>query len=133
MSGGEHAKVLATARLVLSVDDNELTSARARGAALLARQALEGALADYWRLHVPGLEEQNMRAQLNCARVYLPDDCYGTLSYTWHGLSHATHHRPYELDPTVGELKELIAGAEILISSHLRTARDQPSQLRDAA
>jgi hypothetical protein len=50
-----------------------------------------------------------MRAQLNCARVYLDRETAGQLSYAWHALSRATHHRPYELDPTREELESLLA------------------------
>jgi hypothetical protein len=92
-------------------------SAWPRAAALLARQALEAELTEYWREKLPGAERLNMRAQLNCAHSYLGRDLAGELSYTWHALSRATHHRPYELDLTREELASLITSSSRLITA----------------
>jgi predicted component of type VI protein secretion system len=98
-------------------------SAWPRAAALLARQALEAGLAAVWGTRAPGVEHLNMRAQLSCARVYLDADLAGELSYTWHALSRATHHHPYELDPTHDELASLLSAAERVIHCLARQAK----------
>lgn len=103
-------------------------------AALLARQALEEALRSYWAEHAPGVERLNMRAQLICLRAYLPADGLAReTAFTWHALSRATHHRPYELDPTREELSSLIAAARRLVATvsgkHRPTGRDHARRL----
>lgn len=102
---------------MLDEPDSQTVSAWSRAAALLARQALETALADYWRSRAPGVEDINMRAQLNCARLYLAPGLAGDLSYAWHALSRATHHHPYELDPTREELANLLAQCDALLEA----------------
>ena len=67
----------------------------------------------------------DMRAQLNCARIYLGPTVGGELSFAWYGLSRATHHHPYELDPTAEELRSLIglverAGAAVTEAARAR-------------
>lgn len=89
-----------------------------RAAALLARQALEEALRRYWAEHAPGVERLNMRAQLMCLRAYLPSaELARDVTFTWHALSRATHHHPYELDPTRDELSSLLTTARCLVEA----------------
>jgi hypothetical protein len=73
---------------------------------------------------VPGVESPNMRAKLNCARLHLPSALAGDLSYTWHALSRATHHHPYELDPTREELGALLGLCVALVQA----LDDQPTR-----
>jgi hypothetical protein len=96
------------ARRLLDTPTRESISGWPRAVALLARMALEEALDAYWREHLKGAEYLDMRAQLNCARIEMPADVAGDLSYAWHGLSRATHHHAYELDPTAEELRSLL-------------------------
>jgi hypothetical protein len=88
-----------------------------RATALLARQALEAALDDLWRLRAAGLEQCSAHAQLLCLSFFLPGDeeLAERVSYTWAGLSRACHHHPYELSPTSSELLGWIATVEELI------------------
>lgn len=88
-----------------------------RATSLLARQALEAALDDLWRLRAPGLEQCSARAQLLCLPAYLPgnEELAERVSYTWAGLSQACHHHPYELSPTSSELLGWISTVEQLI------------------
>ena len=85
-----------------------------RATALLARQALEGALDDLWRLRAPGVEQCSTRAQLLCLPFYLPgnQELAERVSYTWAGLSRACHQHPYELPPTSSELLGWLATVE---------------------
>ena len=85
---------------------------RTRAAAFLARQALEAALDDYWKARGLPLDRCPMRAQLVCLREYAPADDASTASafeQTWATLSRACHHHPYELTPTIAELRPAIA------------------------
>jgi hypothetical protein len=107
--------LLTAARRLLDESTPGTVSAWSRAAALLGRQALESALHVLWRTEAPGVERLNMRAQLNCLPVYLPADGVASeVTYTWAALSRATHHHPYELDPTREELSSLLASTERL-------------------
>jgi hypothetical protein len=112
----EPSELLDAARRMLDEPNPSTVSAWGRAAALLARQALEAALAEFWGVRAPGVENLNMRAQLNCARAYLPAVATD-LSHVWHALSRATHHRPYELDPTREELDTLLARSGAIVQS----------------
>jgi hypothetical protein len=105
-------ELLGEARSLLENPTRAAVSGWPRAVALLARMALESALNGYWRARVPGVEQLDMRAKLGCARGYLGPTTAGEISYAWKGLSSATHHRPYELDPTVEELQALVAQVE---------------------
>ena len=88
-----------------------------RATALLARQALEGALDDLWRLRAPGLEQCSARAQLLCLPFYLRDEELAEgVCYAWAGLSRACHQHPYELSPTFSELLGWLATVERLVA-----------------
>ncbi len=83
-----------------------------RTAAALGRQAIEGALRQYWRLREPGLERCSSHAQLLCLIIYFGDrDLARRTSATWSALSRACHHHPYELNPTADELRAWLASA----------------------
>jgi hypothetical protein len=89
-----------------------------RATALLARQALEAALDDLWRLRAPGLEQCSARAQLLCLPAYLPgnEELAERVSYTWAGLSRACHQHAYELPPTSSELLGWLTAVEQLVA-----------------
>jgi hypothetical protein len=104
---------LREARSLLDHPTRESVSGWPRAVALLARMALETRLDAYWDASgLSSLKFLDMRAQLNCARVYLDPTVAGELSFAWYGLSRATHHRAYELDPTAEELRSLIVIVE---------------------
>jgi hypothetical protein len=110
--------MLEEARRLLDEPSRGTVSSWPRAAALLARQALEASLDRYWWSTAPGVERLNMRAQLNCLREYLdPPELAREVAFTWHALSRATHHHPYELDPTREELSSLIAAAQRLVDA----------------
>ena len=100
------AEVLALARRLLHKPEARTAGLWPRAAALLARQSLEMALAQYWKTARPGLELCNTTAQLLCLREYWPDrDEAGRVHLAWVVLSRACHHHPYELAPTAIELE----------------------------
>jgi hypothetical protein len=89
-----------------------------RAAALLARQALEAALADHWAGRAPGLERASMRAQLACLPDYLPDRRLAAdTAFAWAALSEACHHHAYELAPTASELGAWLDAVERLVAA----------------
>ena len=87
-----------------------------RAAALLARQALEGALDALWAVRAPGLVAVSARAQLACLPSFLADrQLAAEVAYTWTALSDACHHHFYELGPTEGELRARFQVVERLL------------------
>lgn len=107
--------LIAAARNLLERPDPATAGLWPRATALLARQALESALDELWRLRAPGVERCSARAQLLCLPYFLNnDELAERVSYTWSGLSRAVHHHAYELSPTSPELLEWINTVEQL-------------------
>lgn len=114
----DEPSLVKVARDLLERDDPMTAGIWPRATALLARQALEGALEELWRLRAPGLEQCSARAQLLCLPSYLPGDeeLAERVSYAWSGLSRACHQHPYELPPTSSELLGWLAAVEQLVA-----------------
>jgi len=106
--------LLAMARQLLERASPDTAGLWPRASALLARQALEVAVDDFWHDRKLALESCPTRAQLICLREYLADDeLAGRVHHAWNALSRACHHHPYELAPTVGELSGWIRAVEV--------------------
>ena len=77
-----------------------------RAATLLARQALEAAMAELWasKRQAAGLSGCSMRSQELCLTAYLDPGTASRAAYLLAALSHACHYHPYELAPTAAEL-----------------------------
>ncbi len=114
-----HAEVVAAARNLMERTDPSTAGLWPRATALLARQALESALDDFWKkVREPGMAQCSMKAQLLCLPHYLGDEALAErASYAWAGLSRACHQHPYELSPTSAELLGWLAVVELLIAS----------------
>ena len=70
-----------------------------RAAILLARQALEEALDDFWRARAPDLLNASMRAQLLCLGPLMNNDRDAAdIDQLWGALSNACHF--YAIQPT---------------------------------
>jgi len=115
--------LIAMARNLLDVPDSPVPAPlRTRAAAFLARQALEAALDAYWKTRGLPLDRCSMRAQLVCLREYSRSED-GTVApaieQTWGTLSRACHHHPYELTPTIAELRPAIAFLEATLRAAL--------------
>lgn len=107
------AEQLAAARTLAMTTDPTTTGVWPRAAALLARQAIERGLHEYWERKAPGLEKRPTHTQLICLPEYLNDQLIaGEIAWTWTALSDACHHRGYDLGPTADELERYIAAAE---------------------
>jgi hypothetical protein len=88
-----------------------------RSAAVLARQALEQGLDDFWGARAPRVREVSRHAQLLCLGAYLQDDdVVSGVRYAWHGLSRACHHQVYELPPTATELERWLDAVDALVA-----------------
>ena len=104
-------ETLAMARELLTRSDAKAAGVWPRAAALLARQALEQAIDEYWQRRDMGAFAQLPTApQLICLREYLDDSALAeTMSHVWGALTEACHHHPYELAPSLEELDGWIA------------------------
>ena len=108
---------LAAAQSLLSYSDTTTAGLWPRAAALLARQALEQGLDDFWRKHAPGVEHSSRHAQLLCLRSYADEQLAEEASHTWAALSGACHHHAYELSPTASELERWIRSVSDVVDS----------------
>lgn len=116
-------ELLGMARQLLDRASPETAGLWPRAAALLARQALEMAVDEYWASKRMALESCPTRAQLICLREYMADDdVSGQVHHAWNALSRACHQHPYELAPTVGELVDWIRTVDTFSTTAARGA-----------
>jgi hypothetical protein len=100
--------LLDTARDLLSRASPETAGLWPRAAALLARQALEMALRDYWGEARADMSRLPYRQQLICLqRLLTPREVAAETGHAWAALSRSCHHHPYELAPGAQELSGL--------------------------
>ena len=91
---------------------------------MLGRQAIEGALRDFWCWREPGLERCNSHAQLLCLVAYLSNrELARETAATWSALSRACHHHPYELSATADELRGWLTTARTFAEEVRRQVR----------
>ena len=116
------AETLAMARRLLGRPDARTAGIWPRAAALLARQALEQGLDEFWRDRGVALDNLGTRPQLICLSAYLPaTGVAARASQAWSSLTRACHHQPYELPPGHAELeRSLEAVAEALAATRAR-------------
>jgi len=109
-------ELLAAARDLLTRADPKTAGLWPRAAALLARQALEQALDEYWRSRQLPLDQLPTHPQLICLREYLHDaGLAGSVNHAWNALSQACHHHPYELAPSLTDLqRHMLVVAEVI-------------------
>jgi cytochrome c5 len=119
-------ELLDHARAVLGARQQELVGVWPRAVALLARQALELAIAESLARRAPGAERVSARARLICLPTYVSNAVAHDANYLWGTLSRACHQHPYELAPTVDELARWIEGVE-RVSSRLTDVPKQSS------
>lgn len=104
MSGPTPAQLAAGARKALE-PAAAWGTAWPRASALLARQALEEAVAAMWDGPLFPMRSANMTAQLISLPFFSDDpDLARRIRQCWHALSSVAHAHPYELAPTVAEL-----------------------------
>jgi hypothetical protein len=111
-------ELVAMARQLLDRASPDTAGLWPRAAALLARQALEQAVDEYWVSRQMALDSCPTLPQLICLREYLGDPALaGQVHHAWNALSRACHQHPYELAPTVGEIKRWIGTVDTLLAS----------------
>ena len=100
------AALAAAARGVLHEPPAAASGGWPRMVAVLTRQALEQALAEFWA-SVPGaagVSRCTYRTQFACLPFYLNAATAREAEYLWATLSEACHYHAYELAPTAAEL-----------------------------
>jgi len=99
-------ELLAAAKGLMQRPDTLITGIWPRAAALLARQALEAAMAELWasKRQAAEMSRCTMRSQLVCLTAYLDPGTASRVPYLFAALSRACHYHPYELAPTAAEL-----------------------------
>jgi len=128
MSELEPGELLGEARRFLEEASPGTISVWPRATALLARQALEGAMRRFWQARAFDVQWLPMRAQLQCLGAYVPsEELARDIAFAWRALTRATHHHPYELDPTKEELGSLVASAERAVAELLAAVAPQPA------
>ena len=90
----------------------------ARAAAVLARQALEEIVDDRCAAVAPGLVRPSMRSRLIILTALDDADVGAGAQTAWDGLSRASHHHSYELQPAAGQVRELIGLVRGLTNQH---------------
>lgn len=112
------------ARSTIQDQSAELIGIWPRAAAILARQALEIALDQFWLNVAPGVENASARAQLTCLAEYIESELASRIRYTWHGLSVACHHHAYDLPPVASELGGWLSDIETFVQEVDRQSLD---------
>jgi hypothetical protein len=106
------------ARQLLNRASPETAGLWPRAAALLARQALEMAVGDYWTVRTIPLSSCPTLQQLICLREYCNDaELVGLVHHAWNALSRACHHHPYELAPSTGEIGAWLVAVDSWIAA----------------
>lgn len=90
-----------------------------RSAAILGRQALEGAVREIWQRHRDTWEmaERSMRSQLIGLPAVVEPDTAARIRFVWGALTEACHYHPYELAPTAGELAHWLDEVEEILAA----------------
>ncbi|MET3806801.1 hypothetical protein ABIB25_003821 [Nakamurella sp. UYEF19] len=100
--------VLTMAEAVLDGSVSVPDGNSARAAAVLARQALEEIVDERCAAVAPGLARPSMRSRLIILTALDDADVGACAQAAWDGLSRACHHHSYELQPTAGEVRDLM-------------------------
>ena len=121
-------ELLAAASRLIRRPDAVTAGVWPRAAALLARQALQLAIAALWagEPQAAGLGGCSMRSQLLCLTAYLDQGAATRAGYLSAALSRACHYRSYELAPTAAELTGWLDEAAALVT--LLQARGGPDR-----
>ena len=117
------AELLHEARTLLDHPPSTQPGLWERAAILLARQALEEALDDFWRARAPDLLHASMRAQLLCLGPLTNNDRDATdVDQLWSTLSDACHFDACYPAPSVQEIHVWLDRTEELCALLARKA-----------
>ena len=110
--------MLAAARRLLDRKDARTAGIWPRAAALLARQALEHGIEEFWRSKGVALDTLATRPQLICLPRYLGNrELAGRAAHAWASLTRACHHHPYDLPPGHAELGNWLTSVGDILSA----------------
>jgi hypothetical protein len=111
-------ELLSEACRLVEHPDAETAGVWPRAAALLARQALEQAIAGLWagQPGADGLSGTAMQSQLLCLAAFVDEDVATRVAYLAAALSRACHYHPYELAPTASELTRWLSETAELVA-----------------
>lgn len=113
----EARALLEWSRAALGHPDLAVVAAWPRACALLARQALEEGVDDFWLRTMPTMRSASRTTQLACLGQFLRDpDLVDGVRVAWSALSRACHHHAYELSPIAPELDHWLTSVEALIA-----------------
>ncbi len=117
------AELLREARSLLDDPPSAQPGLWERAAILLARQALEEALDDFWRARAPDLLHASMRAQLLCLGALMNNErAAADVDQLWGALSNACHFNPYETNLSGAEVHAWLNETERLCALLIRKA-----------
>lgn len=99
-------ELLQAARSILQKTGGMVAALWPRSAAILGRQALEGAIRQMWlgEPELAAMAERSMRSQLIGLPAVTSAEMASRIRFVWGALTEACHYHPYELAPTAGEL-----------------------------
>lgn len=89
---------------LIGTDHDQTVGRWPRACALLARRAIEEALAAVWSRRSVEMTDVPWRAQLLALPRYVDPTVARRIHYTYFALSRACHHQAYDLPPTATEL-----------------------------
>lgn len=123
------AQPLSEARALLDHPPSARPGIWERAAILLARQALEEALGDFWRARAPDLLHASMRAQLLCLGPLMNNDRDAAdVDQLWGALSNACHFDAWQPNPGTAEIQVWLNETERLCQLLARRAGHPASQ-----
>jgi hypothetical protein len=111
--------LLATAEALLDGTFHVAAGLRSRASALLARQALEQALGEFWESRAPGVHRCRVRTQIQCLAAFLGPEPVAAAATAWNRLSGACHHHPYDVAPSPAELHAWIGSVRVFCETAL--------------
>ncbi len=106
------AQLLDVARRLCASADWSVLPWSTRAVALLVRQSVETWLGEYWAFTSPAMTRSSRRVQFLLLHDRLPSEAVAEAHATWSQLSHACHHRAFDLEPSRDQALRWIAQAE---------------------
>lgn len=113
------SELLQAARSMLEKTGGMVAALWPRSAAILGRQALEGAVRELWlqKPDLAAMAERSMRSQLIGLPTVTSTETASRIRFVWGALTEACHYHPYELAPTSAELSRWLDEVGELLES----------------
>lgn len=106
------AELLDVARRLCASVQWSTTAWATRAVALLVRQSVEMRLAQYWEVTSPSVGRVSRRTQFLLLHDRLSSAQVADAHAAWSQLSHACHHRVFDLEPSLSQARQWIDQAE---------------------